>query len=162
MFLPGCKVWTKSSPHSRPVIIRRVSSCQKGLHLDLNWGCMLSRDNKMLTECFAVGKHHVYVFWFCLTHEPQDDDQVGGIRKGCDCACRLLFLKTMTLSPLRMIITVSHSYCSVFLLACRYFLIHETLLNARKHFLSVWCKAVMECFVFSRDLEMLFLHLSWL
>lgn len=43
----------------------------------------------------------LYVFWFCLTHESQDDDQVGGIRKSWDCACLLLFLRTITLSHLQ-------------------------------------------------------------
>lgn len=94
-FLPGCKVWSKSSPCSRPVVIRRFTSRQEVLHLGFSWRgtvCHRAITDLCVLRFLPFKKHHAYVLWFCLVHQSQDDDEVGGMGKSWDFAWLLLLL----------------------------------------------------------------------
>lgn len=80
-FLPGCKVRTKSSP-CRPVVIRRFTPRQEVLHLGFSrrgTACYRVTTDPCVLRFLPFKKHHAYVLWFCLVHESQDDDEVGGM-----------------------------------------------------------------------------------
>lgn len=93
--LTGCKVRTKSSPCSRPVIIWRFTPRQEVLHLGFSWRgtvCYRAITDLCVLRFLPFKKHHAYVLWFCLVHESQDDDEVGGMGKSWDFAWLLLLL----------------------------------------------------------------------
>lgn len=149
LFFPGCKIWTKSPSYSWPIFIWRVPSRQKGLHLDLNWRCMFLRDNRMLTECLIVQKPHADAFWFCPMRVT---GWWSGRRRNGELGLRMPSAFSQDLFLLKMKFLLSLS------LACKSLLI---LTSCTETLSQCVCQAVVECFVF-KDLELPFLHLSWL
>lgn len=108
------------------------------------------------------------MLWFCLVHESQDDDEVGGMGKSWDFAWLLLLLHQLyiTDSGSSFINSVIIVAVVVFFLSVLYtwaggHLVPSSSRCTLKHFLNTWCKPFLECFVF-RDVELPFCLFTWL